>query len=269
MSRQQSINQRQLEELTKNTKTPLNKKTKSLPVDEVALQYILTYIKNKLQLLQKNIELGTQYLEHYYLENNDEEGKGVPIYTPETTYEKMATNIQDMEDEKMVINEFIPEIELIITQKALPTLSLLLKISSFLHNTIKRQEQQYDYDIEQFLQLEDYWKHIEKIIEPHLPTIFQLNMPYILIDADYDNNTSIYVKIYDYVVNTQKILQTQMRMYNECIIIHEMNNPNASDHELMRWKEPYANLYEEREDLNDMILYFQHVFNRSPHPMSP
>jgi uncharacterized protein YaaW (UPF0174 family) len=67
MSRQQSINQRQLEELTKNTKTPLNKKTKSLPVDEVALQYILTYIKNKLQLLQKNIELGTQYLERYYI----------------------------------------------------------------------------------------------------------------------------------------------------------------------------------------------------------
>jgi hypothetical protein len=88
-------------------------------------------------------------LERYYHENNDEEveSRG-SIYTPKTTYERIHSNVTEMEDE---ITEFIPELKLITIQKALPTLPLLLKISSFLHSTIKRQQQQYDHDIEQFI----------------------------------------------------------------------------------------------------------------------
>ncbi len=153
-------------------------------------------------------------MERYYHENNDEEveSRG-SIYTPKTTYERIHSNVTEMEDE---ITEFIPELKLITIQKALPTLPLLLKISSFLHSTIKRQQQQYDHDIEQYIRLEEYLKHIEHKIKPHLPTIFQLDIPYILIKADYDNKTSIYVQIYDYVLNSLHILQTQMRMYNKC-----------------------------------------------------
>lgn len=88
-------------------------------------------------------------MERYYHENNDEEGESRgSIYTPETTYERIHSNVTEMEDE---ITEFIPELKLITIQKALPTLPLLLKISSFLHSTIKRQQQQYDHDIEQFI----------------------------------------------------------------------------------------------------------------------
>ncbi len=88
-------------------------------------------------------------MERYYHENNDEEveSRG-SIYTPKTTYERIHSNVTEMEDE---ITEFIPELKLITIQKALPTLPLLLKISSFLHSTIKRQQQQYDHDIEQFI----------------------------------------------------------------------------------------------------------------------
>ncbi len=88
-------------------------------------------------------------MERYYHEKNDEEveSRG-SIYTPKTTYERIHSNVTEMEDE---ITEFIPELKLITIQKALPTLPLLLKISSFLHSTIKRQQQQYDHDIEQFI----------------------------------------------------------------------------------------------------------------------
>lgn len=238
-------------------------------MEEEALQYILTYIKDRFQHLHNNIKLGREHLERYYHENNDEEGESRgSIYTPETTYERIHSNVTEMEDEKLVITKLIQELELITIQKALPTLPLLLKISSFLHSTIKRQQQQYDHDIEQYIRLEEYLKHIEHKIKPHLPTIFQLDIPYILIKADYDNKTSIYVQIYDYVLNSLHILQTQMRMYNKCIILYETDNPDASYQELMRWKEPYVDLYEKREDINDMILYFQHVFNKIPNPTS-
>lgn len=91
-------------------------------------------------------------MERYYHENNDEEveSRG-SIYTPKTTYERIHSNVTEMEDEKLVITKLIQELELITIQKALPTLPLLLKISSFLHSTIKRQQQQYDHDIEQFI----------------------------------------------------------------------------------------------------------------------
>lgn len=77
-------------------------------------------------------------MERYVLENENEKGRS--FYTLGPLYEKIRSDIKVMEDEKKVMKELIPELEIVSVQKASATLPLLLKISTFLHNTMQRLE---------------------------------------------------------------------------------------------------------------------------------
>jgi len=246
-----------------NEKTP-NKH--GLPLKFTTMQHLLIYLENHLTVLQTNIKHGSDKVHENMMGRINSNEEVNELLLEKMDQYKFINNLTKMRGNMELIENLIGELKILTSKKTLPNLPLLLKLSTYLNNTIQHQSNQYDHNIREMETLTTYYQEIEHTIRRHLPPLLHFNLPYILIETDYDKNTSIYVKIYDYILHSLQVVEIQMKMYNECILSYEKKHPNATEEELMRWKLPYSDLWKERENITNIITYFQYVFKKNPQP---
>jgi hypothetical protein len=69
------------------------------------------------------------------------------------------------------------------------SLPILILLSNYISDTITYLEQQYDHDITIIDTLTKSYQQLKDVIIKKLPPEYLFNIPYILIDADYNSNT--------------------------------------------------------------------------------
>jgi hypothetical protein len=238
----------------------------TMNIYKAVLQQIWQYISQRKHCLNNNINETTEQMNQNLIK---EFNKCREFYSEHATVSPNAifwSNKEIMQREINLINIIEPHLKAVLTQYILPDLPFLLKLSTYLTMTTENLEKEINVDGEQARRLRLHLDYIEQIIKPYLPEIHLLQLPYILISANYDKDTSIYIKIHDYLKHTLEVIQHNINIYNNCIITYTTTNRNATYEEMSRWKKPYENLEHEKQRLNNLLQFFHVILQNVEQP---
>ena len=238
----------------------------SINVDFFTLQYLYKYVQYRQPVLRKRIASSTRIIHKMKMRKRDNNREIYPECVVEKDEDAYLSKQQMMQREEIVLNEFCHKLDKIINKGGCPNLQLLVQLSNYVFNRIEILEQQYDIDLREIVQLKRHHKVIEAALSPFLPHTKIGELPIILIDADYNNDTTVYVKIYDYLCNTLKLVENDMKILITCILAYKQCFDNIHEGELFRWEKPHLVLHHERNNLIEMITYFKYVFSSKPNP---
>lgn len=238
----------------------------SVTVDFFTLSYLYKYVHYRQPILRKRIESSTRIIHKMKMRKLDNKREIYPEFAVENEEDAYLTKQQMMEREEIVLIEFCHKLDEIIVRGASPNLQLLVQLSNYVFNRIEILEKQYDIDVREVVQLKHHYKVIEAALSPFLPHSNIAELPIIQIEADYNNDTTIYVKMYDYLCNTLKLVENDMKTLKTCIMAYKQCFHNVHEEELLRWEKPHLILHHERNNLIEMITYFRNVLNSKPNP---
>jgi hypothetical protein len=231
------------------------------------LSKILKFFTLRQQQLQLNIQQANEIF-YKNLMKNINHGYIPPEYRTVTDNEILLTNKQHMEREYDLIDAILHGVTTLTKEDHLQNIPFLLNLQHTISYTTENFVKKDNIEIHHIQSLETFIQMIEDVIGPHIPQVHLLQLPCILIDAGYNDNTSIYTKIYHYLIHTLQLSLHNIQVYNECITTYKKTHKYETDDELMRWTVPRANLTTETEILTSLIEQFQQIFNTFEHPTS-
>jgi hypothetical protein len=177
-------------------------------------------------------------------------------------------NSQQMKTEYTILHEISSRLGIVLCKTSMPKLPLVLRISNYINERIDALNKQCDNDLKELEELICHYDVIKSAMIPFIPAMKTIDLPVILIEADYTKDTSIYIKIYDYLNNNLCLIENDITVYHGYILAYEKCFGNYREDELLRWKKPLFKSYQEQEKIRELIDYFQLVFGTTSNPTS-
>lgn len=238
----------------------------SINLNSSTIQYLYKYVQHRQTVLCKRIASSTRIIQKMKMRKTDNNGEIYPEFEVEVDEITYSTKQQQMEREEELLKEFCEELEKVIRKGGYSNMQFLLRLSNYVMERIEILDRQYDSNASELVHLKRHNKAIEAALLPFLPNTKMIELPIILIEADHNNDLSIYLKIYDYVCNTLRLVENDMKILKACIMAYKQCYDNVHEEELLRWEKPHLALHHERNKLTEIITYFQNVLRVTPNP---